>query len=360
MPDQLKSICFFLLRIPALLYAGIMTGRNLAYDLLPGLSHSVNMPTICVGNLTTGGTGKTPMVVYLTRYFQEQGLRVAVLSRGYGRKNRKMQKVITPDSELNELNPDEIGDEALMLRQQLNNITLVLDADRVRGAETICRENLADIIILDDGFQHRRLRRDFDVVMIDSQQMFGNRNLLPAGPLREPFSGLQRADAVIFNKFDQRHPKFYTQAAEVINYIASDKLFRAAYQYQGFTTIDGDRNLTLAEMQKLKHFATVSGLANNDYFVKQLTASGLDINKSLSFKDHHVYNDRDLTDIKTLSHNLNLITSAKDADKLKAVIGEDEELQQNIWIAEIELKLEDENRFLKLLTKISSKTKTYA
>ena len=351
MPDQLKSICFFLLKIPALLYAVIMTGRNLAYDLLPGLSHSVAIPTICVGNLTTGGTGKTPMVAYLTRYFQAQGLRVAVLSRGYGRKNRKTQKVITPDSKLNGLNPDEIGDEALMLCQQLNDITMVLDADRVRGAETICRENLADIIILDDGFQHRRLRRDFNILIIDSQRVFGNCNLLPAGPLREPLSGLRRADAVIFNKFDQRHPEFYTQAAAVINHVASDKLFRAAYQYIGFTAIDGDRNLTLAEMQELNHFASVSGLANNDYFIKQLTTAGLDIKKSLSFKDHHIYTDKDIADIKTLSRNLNLITSAKDADKLKTVIGEDEEFRHNIWVADIELKLENENCFFTLLTK---------
>jgi len=350
MPDQLKNICFYLLRIPALLYSVIMTGRNLAYNLLPSLSHGVDIPTICVGNLTTGGTGKTPMVAYLTRYFQAQELRVAILSRGYRRKDRKNQKIITPGSELNQLKPHDIGDEALMLYRQLKDITLVLDADRVRGAETICRENLADIIILDDGFQHRRLRRDFDVVMIDSQQVFGNRSLLPAGPLREPLSGLRRADAVIFNKFDQRHPKFYTEAAAVINHIAANKLFRAAYQYRGFTAIDGDRTLTLAEMRKLNPFAAVSGLANNDYFIKQLTASGLDIEKSLSFKDHHVYTDKDLADIKTLSHNLNLITSAKDADKLKAVIGEDEEFRQNIWIAGIEVKLEDENRFFAQLT----------
>jgi len=351
MPDQLRSICFFLLKVPALLYAVIMTARNLAYDLLPDLSYSVAIPTICVGNLTTGGTGKTPMVAYLARYFQEQGLRVAVLSRGYGRKNRKTQKFITSDSELNGLNPGEIGDEALMLRRQLNNITLVLDVDRVRGAETICRKNLADIIILDDGFQHRRLRRDFNIVMIDSQQMFGNCSLLPAGPLREPLSGLRRADAVIFNKFDQRHLKFYAQAAAVINHVAANKLFRAVYQYRGFTTIGGNRTLTLTELQKLNPFASVSGLANNDYFIKQLTAAGLNIEKSLSFKDHHVYTDKDIVNIKNICRDLNLITSAKDADKLKAVIGEDEEFRHKIWIAEIELKLENENRFFALLTK---------
>ncbi len=352
MPDQLKTAASHLLKPTSLLYAAIMTIRNLAYDFLPGLSRGVDIPTICVGNLTTGGTGKTPMVAYLTRYFQAQGLRVAVLSRGYGRKDKRTQEIISPDLGQNELTPDKIGDEALMLRQQLKDITLVLDADRLRGAETICRKNLADIIILDDGFQHRRLRRKFNIVMIDSQQVFGNRYLLPAGFLREPLSGLYRADAVIFNKFDQRHPEFYAQAAEVTNYVTPHKLFRAAYQNRGFTAINGDRNLTLAEMRKLNPFATVSGLANNDYFIKQLAATGLNIKKSLSFKDHHVYSDRDIADIKTICRDLSLITTAKDADKLKAVIGDDQELRDNIWITEIELKLEDENRFFALLPKL--------
>lgn len=352
MPDQLKTAASHLLKLPSLLYAATMIVRSLAYDLLPGLSRGVNMPTICVGNLTTGGTGKTPMVAFLARYFQAQGLRVAVLSRGYGRKDKKKQEIITPDLGQHELTPDKIGDEALMLRQQLKDITLVLDADRLRGAETICRKNLADIIILDDGFQHRRLRRKFNIVMIDSQQVFGNRCLLPAGFLREPLSGLYRADAVIFNKFDQRHPEFYAQAAEVTNYVTPRKLFRAAYQNRGFTAINGDRSLTLAEMQRLNPFATVSGLANNDYFVKQLTAAGLDIKKSLSFKDHHVYTNKDIAEIKTICQDLSLITTAKDADKLKAVIGNDQELRNNIWIAEIELKLEDENRFFALFAKL--------
>lgn len=351
MPDQLKNAVSHLLKLPSLLYAVIITVRNLAYDFLPGLSRGVDTPTICVGNLTTGGTGKTPMVAFLARYFQAQGLRVAVLSRGYGRRDKKRQKIITPDSEQNELTPEIIGDEALMLQQQLKNITLVLDADRLRGAETICRENLADIIILDDGFQHRRLRRQCNIVMIDSQQVFDNRYLLPAGSLREPLSGLYRADAVIFNKFDQRHPEFYAHAEEITNYIGPRKLFRATYQNRGFTAINGDRSLTLAEMRRLKPFATVSGLANNDYFIKQLAATGLNIKKSLSFKDHHVYTDRDIADIKTICRDLSLITTAKDADKLKAVIGEDQELRNNIWIAEIELKLEDENRFFALLPK---------
>ncbi len=349
MPDLLKTTALSLLKIPSLLYTLIMSIRNLVYDLVPGLSHEIDRPTICVGNLTSGGTGKTPMVAFLAGYFQSLGLRVAVLSRGYGRTDKNSQVIITANSDLHELRPDKIGDEALMLHRQLPDIALVLDKNRVRGAEAISRRNLADIIVLDDGFQHRRLRRDFNIVMIDSQQVFGNQWLLPAGPLREPLNGLCRADAVIFNKFDQCHPEFYALAAGVLNYISPQRVFISVYHYRRFTALSGEQSLSPAEMHKLNPFSAVSGLANNDYFLKQLKATGFKLKNSLSFRDHHVYSDRDISEIKDLCRDSHLLTTAKDADKLKSVIKKDDKLRRKIWIAEVELKLEDKNRFLKLI-----------
>ena len=352
MLNKLKTIGLYLLRIAALFYQIIIAGRNFAYDLLPGLSKAVDLPIICVGNITTGGTGKTPMAAFLAGYFQSIGLRVAILSRGYGRQDKNSQQVITDNSKKEVLSAEKIGDEALMLHQQLSDVTLVLDADRVRGAKTIYREDQADIILMDDGFQHRRLRRNFNLIMIDSQRLFANRQLLPAGPLREPLSSLKRADVVIFNKFDQRHPRFYSQTAEILNHVAPHKLFCASYRYNKFTSLTGCATKNLTEMQALGPFCAVSGLANNDYFFTQLKASGLKLENSRSFKDHHIYTDRDFTDLKTICRGRALLTTAKDADKLKTLISEkDKSFLQQIWVAEIELKIEDEARFLKLLTK---------
>ncbi len=327
-----------------------MAGRNLAYDLLPGLSKTVSIPIICVGNITSGGTGKTPMVAFLARHFQSRGLRVAVLSRGYGRKNKQAQVIVTAASATKALTPDEIGDEALMLRQQLPEVTLVLDADRVRGATAIVENDLANIILMDDGFQHRKLRRDFNLIIIDSQRLFGNHQALPAGPLRESISSLKRADAVIFNKFDQRHPDFYTQAAAILNHIAPHRLFCAGYRYKNFTQLSGIQEKTLDEMKKCGPFCAVAGLANNDYFFTQLKTSGLKLAESVPFKDHHVYTRKNLIKLKELCQGRPLVTTAKDADKLRlqaAAAGEN--FMRNIWIANIEVEIDNEGRFLELL-----------
>ncbi len=348
----------FLLRPVALLYNAVMAGRNLIYDLLPSFSKAVNIPVICIGNITTGGTGKTPMVAFLARHFQSLDLRVAVLLRGYGRKHKQSQVIVTAASEIKDLTPDKIGDEALMLRQQLPGITLVLDADRVRGASAIVENDLADIILMDDGFQHRRLRRNFNLIMVDSQQLFGNRQLLPAGPLRESINSLQRADAIIFNKFDQRHPEFYSHATAIINHITPRRLFCASYRYHKFTRLSGKLEKTLAEMKTHGPFCAASGLANNEYFFSQLRDSGLELAATMPFKDHHDYTRKDIIKLKELCRERPLLTTAKDADKLrlKAAVT-DKKFMQNIWIAEINLQIDNEAYLLALLPEIECRKK---
>jgi tetraacyldisaccharide 4'-kinase len=336
-----------------------MAGRNLAYDLLPGLNKAVRVPIICVGNLTTGGTGKTPMVAFLARHFLSRGLRVAILSRGYGRQNRQTQVIVTATNKTAMLSPDEIGDEALMLKRQLPEVTQVLDANRVRGATAIVENDLADLILMDDGFQHRRLRRDFNLIIIDSQRLFGNRQSLPAGPLREAISSLKRADAVIFNKFDLRHPNFYSQAAAVLSHIASHRLFCASYNYQKFSRLSDGQEKTLSEMKKGGLICAVAGLANNDYFFTQLRASGLELAVTVPFKDHHVYTHQDLIKLKELCRERPLLTTAKDADKLRLkATATDENFMQNIWVANIELKIDNPAGLLALLPKVEQGEKS--
>ncbi len=326
-----------------------MAGRNTLYDLFTGLSQAVPAPVICVGNLTTGGTGKTPMVAYLADYFQEQGLKVAILSRGYGRKESKKSLLITKDSPINHLTTPLIGDEALMLHQQIPDAVLVLDGDRIRGAKTALKQFAPDLILMDDGFQHRRLRRNFNLIMIDSQKLFGNRQLLPGGPLRESLKALKRADAVILNKFDQRHPQFYQEAGKILNHISPARIFCSSYNFNQFTAADGRDSLSLDEIKKLRPLCACSGLANNDYFFAQLRKFGLEIEKTASFSDHHNYNKTDLKRLLSLSSSRPLITTAKDAVKLKALAETHKSpLLQQLWVAEIGLKIEQNEKFLNL------------
>ena len=334
---------------PALLYGTFMAGRNTLYDLFPSLSQSVETPVICVGNLTTGGTGKTPMVAFLADYFHNHGLTVAILSRGYGRKENKKPRIITKDSTIDHLTSHQLGDEALMLHQQIPDTALVLDGDRIRGAQTAIKQFAPNLLLMDDGFQHRRLRRNFNLLMIDSQKLFGNRRLLPAGPLREPLRALQRADAVILNKFDQRHPSFYSEAAEILNYISPKKIFCSSYHFRRFTAADGRGTLNLSEIKNLGPLCACSGLANNDYFFAQLRSLGLQLEETVPFTDHYNYRSTDLKHLMSISGSRPLITTAKDAVKLKALAGKKEKtLLQHLWIAEIDLKIDNESAFLKL------------
>ena len=326
-----------------------MAGRNTLYDLFPSLSQSVEIPVICVGNLTTGGTGKTPMVAYLADYFHKHGLTVAILSRGYGRENRQKPQIIATTSTIDSLAARQIGDEALMLHQQIPTAALVLDGDRIRGASAAIKQLAPNLLLMDDGFQHRRLRRNFNLLMVDSQRLFGNRRLLPAGSLREPLSALKRADAVVLNKFDQRHPHFYSEAAEIFNHVSPKKVFCSSYHFRKFTAADGKGSLSLSEIKKLGPFCACSGLANNDYFFAQLRSLGLQLEETASFTDHYNYRAADLGHLMSISGSRPLITTAKDAVKLKALAGEKEKvILQQLWIAEIGLKIEKESDFLKL------------
>ena len=338
-----------LLTAPSLLYGAFMAGRNTLYDLFPALSQPVEIPVICVGNLTTGGTGKTPMVAFLADYFHQHDLTIAILSRGYGRKENKQPRIITKDSTIDHLAAPQLGDEALMLHQQIPAATLVLDSDRIRGAQTAIKQFAPDLLLMDDGFQHRRLRRNFNLLMIDSQRLFGNHHLLPAGSLREPLSALKRADAVVLNKFDQRHPHFYSEAAEILNYISPKKVFCSSYHFHRFTAADGRSTLNLSEIKNLGPLCACSGLANNDYFFAQLRSLGLQLEETAPFNDHYNYRNTDLKRLMNMSKARPLITTAKDAVKFKALAGEKEKaLLQHLWVAEIGLKIENESAFLKL------------
>ena len=335
-----------LLTAPALLYGAFMAGRNTLYDLFPALSQAVEIPVICVGNLTTGGTGKTPMVAYLADYFHKHDLTVAILSRGYGRKKKQVPKLITKASTIDNLAARELGDEALMLHQQIPDAALVLDGNRVRGAQTAIKQLAPDLILMDDGFQHRRLRRNFNLVMIDSQKLFGNRRLLPAGPLREPLSSLKRADAVVLNKFDQCHPHFYSEAAEILNHISPQKIFSSSYHFRRFTAAYDNSSLSLSEVKKLGPLCACSGLANNDYFFAQLRSLGLQLEETTPFTDHYNYHNSDLKRLMNRIKTRPLITTAKDAVKIKALAGEKEKgLIKQLWIAEIGLKIANESGF---------------
>src|SRR3569833_1298771 len=173
------------------LYRAVMVARRVFYEQgwLP--SYRIARPVIVVGNLTVGGTGKTPFVAWLAEKLKERGLRVGVLSRGYG-STSTVPRAVEPNSPW-----QQVGDEPLLLRQR-TGCDVVVSVNRAAGAEMLVRRG-ADVIVSDDGLQHLRLARDLEIVVIDGARGFGNGRLLPAGPLREPSSRAALANVVVVN-----------------------------------------------------------------------------------------------------------------------------------------------------------------
>ena len=172
------------LRVGEFFYRWAMTRRNRLYDLGRAEIHHVEVPVVCVGNLTLGGTGKTPMVEWLAKHFRQRDVRVSIVSRGYGAEQ------------------GERNDEALELELALPDVPHLQNPNRVEAAELAVEELETQLILLDDGFQHRRLARDLDIVLLDATEPFGFEHVFPRGTLREPLEGLSRAQAVVLSRAD--------------------------------------------------------------------------------------------------------------------------------------------------------------
>ena len=184
----------------SILYGFIIVIRNLFFDIGIFKTRKVNVPVISIGNITAGGTGKTPIVEYLTQYFLEQNHKVAVISRGYKRKTKGT--VVVSDGKLLIYNASECGDEPLQIASKFPEAIIIVDENRYRAAKLAEEKFKCDIILMDDGFQHRNLHRDFDVVVIDVTKPPNKEGLLPSGFKREPLSSLKRADAIIFSRWN--------------------------------------------------------------------------------------------------------------------------------------------------------------
>jgi tetraacyldisaccharide 4'-kinase len=186
----------------SIVYGFIITLRNLLYDckILPAYRIQ-GCPVICVGNITVGGTGKTPAVEYLADYLRRNDKKVAILSRGYGRKSAGT--ILVSDGEEIRTTPEISGDEPYLLATNLKEVIVVVESDRVAGAAYIKNNFHPDVIILDDGFQHRRLYRDADIVLYDCSTPLGLPLTLPGGKLREPLWNLNRADMIWLSRTDQ-------------------------------------------------------------------------------------------------------------------------------------------------------------
>jgi len=297
------------------IYGIIVTLRNWFFEIGLLKSVDVGVPVISVGNITTGGTGKTPVVENIAKIFIASGKKVAVVSRGYGRKS--LGNVVVSDGKNIFTNVEEAGDEPLFLAQQLQNGIVIVDEDRARGAKKAIEEFSAEMIILDDGFQHRYLRRNVDIVLMDADNMPFDSMLLPAGYRREPVRSLKRAHAVVLTKVENEYAaKEFLDRAE---FNSIEHKFTSSYRVVGLTNIF---NGVIQSLDMLKEHSVIAlcGIAKPENFKKSVDATGAAVKDFLSYDDHHRFTGSDIDDIIKVFHNMRvdfIVTTEKDAVRLE-------------------------------------------
>jgi len=293
------------------MYGVVISFRNWCYDQNIFRIERIGVPVISVGNLIAGGTGKTPFVEYLLKYFLDREKRVTVLSRGY--KRSTIGTLVVSDGRRINGTAETVGDEPFQIARKFPSAIVIVDERRARAAKLAVDRYAAEIIILDDGFQHRALGRDIDIVMMDSQASLRNIPMLPAGLRREPLSALRRADLLVFSRvLDSKN-----HLQQVKHYSSSPNIgvrFIPKRLYQ----ISTGALVPIPEVNG-KTCIGFCGIGNPESFRKTLEEIGLTINEFIIFSDHHVYTQTDLKKIMMCHENTHaqmIVTTEKDAVRL--------------------------------------------
>lgn len=330
-------------------YALVIRLRNFLFDKNVIKSKSVNAKVFAVGNLSVGGSGKTPVSIYLTNLLKQAGFKVGVLSRGYGRKSKGYILVSDGKKFMTtvELSGDEIYHTVLDC-----SVPAAVSENRVTGVERLINDTKIDTVVLDDAFQHRWINRDFDLLVIDQRFLTGRsffiNNLLPTGVMREPLSSIKRADAIIINrKFTEKT----NTPAEFNQYFHGKKIFTGYYKAISFFDLKHNTELSLEDFQGQKSLV-VSGIAAPVSFLNVLKQNKIDTQNKLIFKDHKKYNYDDIQRIRQLFYSTNshsVVTTEKDAVKLTKFSREMDDI--DIYYLKIKFLLDAEDSFKDLIFK---------
>jgi tetraacyldisaccharide 4'-kinase len=340
------SILRFLLAVAAIGCSLAVRLRNLLYSKGLFKVHHVDAAVICVGNITVGGTGKTPLVVWLCNLITQnpklktQNCRCAILTRGYMARAQEHKSIRAQENE-------NFKDEIAILAESCREAKVIVNPDRVAGAAEAIDKYAAKVLIMDDGFQHRRLARDLDIVTIDATQPFGYGKLLPAGLLREPVSSLSRAGAVVITRCDQVTEAQLSELEQKLRAINPDMIIaksihaavsvkypepsvipaKAGIQKDGETmdsclrrarSVLDTENDNIEQLKGKKIFA-FCGIGNPDAFLNTIKNLGAELAGSKIYDDHYHYTDACLTEISEQAEELGadlILTTQKDWTKV--------------------------------------------
>lgn len=345
--------------LPAKLYELAVRLRVAIYETSYRTPRRLDSTIIGVGNITLGGTGKTPMVEYIARYLRSEAHRVAILTRGYGRASAGMQTLNVPRHSINNQRDEqgsdavnttsyrEVGDEPLMLARALPDVPIVIHKDRFQAGRWAASALGADVLVLDDAYQHLQLARDLNILLIDASDPFGGFEMAPFGRLREPLYGIKRADAVIVTRADRPFDQAQTQA--IIRHFCGDKI-PVMYMTSGITRL---RHLETGAVYGLQEFtgwnaAALCGIGNPQAFAEDILQAGINIVSENFFRDHHPFTQADLdratTEAQQAAADM-IITTEKDAVRLEGL----RHGAVPVYAAQMEIQSDDEIRLKSLL-----------
>ncbi|MGC9260351.1 MAG: tetraacyldisaccharide 4'-kinase [Phycisphaerae bacterium] len=295
----IPALLRWFLSIGAMLYSQIVHWRNIAYDYGWKRVTRLPVPVISVGNITTGGTGKTPTVIMIAKCLAAAGLKPAILTRGYGAKT------------------GECSDEVMVMRQECPDVPVLANPDRIAGGKEAIARYQANVLILDDGFQHRRLARDLDIVLVDATSPLGVPGMLPRGTWREGPASLARTQQIILTRCEQVSSELTDLAAGLLTqWINPRRIYKQVTEVVGVFDQNGD-----AVQAMDKTVLAFAGIANPDGFVRTLSDLGMHVSAGCWFNDHHRYvPELDFLEMRRLTAERHLaawVTTAKDWVKLR-------------------------------------------
>ncbi len=337
---------FRILLIPLCgLYGVIVHIRNYCYNV--GIYKQKRLPctVISIGNIVVGGTGKTPTAATIAKLLHSVEIKVAVLLRGY--KRHKGEKILIVSDDKNLLSSrEESGDEAYMLAHQLSAIPIIVGKRRFLAGEAAISKFKSEALILDDGFQHRQLARDLDILTIDATQPYGTNSMLPIGTLREPKSSIKRADIIILTRTDATGTNIEQLKTELNQLAPNTPILESIHKPISLYRLNQTDQNSAVPLNNLsgKRLLAVCGIGNPNAFAKTLEKHNPDKVELLAFPDHHLYTKSDLQQIQHKLKQVNaewIVTTQKDEHKLAHI---NSELQ--IFVLAIELIITEGEKVL--------------
>ena len=334
------------------IYGCLVRLRNFCFDVGILKSHSFSVPIIAVGNITVGGTGKTPHVEYLIKLLKGRS-KIAVLSRGYKRKSKGFI-VADKDSTVR-----DIGDEPFQMKRKYPDTIVAVDKKRVHGIKILTEQNRSlDVILLDDAFQHRYVKPGINILLVDYHRLIIYDKLLPAGRLREPLSGKNRADIVIVTKCPTTlRPMDFRVITKAMDLFPYQHLYFTTLQYECLRHINNNSTRTFASLKPDEHVLLLTGIASPQQIVEDLGTlipEGETLSKrltSMAFPDHHDFKKKDVLRINetfaAMPSPKCIITTEKDAARLSCIEGLSDEVCQHLYSLPVNVKfmLEQEESF---------------